>query len=352
MAGFQDVQNFTLNELAPKVVDTVLGSNVLLQIVLQKQTRFRGKTKDFPIRYKNVNNWGSFSWFDTFNTNYVEDTVNMSFEPKFYEQPVVLPWVDLSISKLSNNVIDLMVEKMESASQTMADAIWDILYWDGTGNWGKDFLGLAAAVDDGSSVAVYWGLNRATTYTTLQANVDSNSYTSWWTAFSLAALDAMIQDCRSGNDKPDLILTTETNYAIIEKLFPVVTVNSQVQNAPWGLIKGKIAALAANSGYEAIYYKWIPIIADEKCTANYVYVLNTNYWEFASIEMADTKAITLKSTLLEGQYDKNLEKPIGFSMWDWVKPDNQYGLIAHIYLWGNLICRNPKRQWVFEDVQG
>ncbi|MHA1306757.1 MAG: hypothetical protein ACTSO7_03660 [Candidatus Heimdallarchaeota archaeon] len=42
----------------------------------------------------------------------------------------------------------------------------------------------------------------------------------------------MIQDCRSGNDKPDLILTTETNYAIIEKLFPVVTVNSQVQNAP------------------------------------------------------------------------------------------------------------------------
>ena len=346
---FQDVQNFTYDQIAPKIVDTVLWANVFLQLALQNKTYFNSSTKKIDVRYRKTTNWWSFSWLDKFDRNYIDDTVQMSFEPKFYQHSVVLPWIDLSLSWLPNTVIDLMTYKSEAAAQDMADSIWTILYADWTWNWWKDFQWLKAAI---KTSWTYWWLDLST-YTWLQWNVNTTSYTSWWTSFSLAALDSAVQTVRSWNIKPDVMITSEAVYSIIEALMPVTTQNVTVQNAPAWQINWKIAALAANTWYAAIYYKWVPIIADEKCPSTELYILNSSTWEFATLKsMVNAKPISLKSWVIEWQYDKNLEKPIWFFMTDWQKAQDQYWIFADIMLPWELICKNPKYNYRFTDIQG
>lgn len=345
---FQDIQNFTRDQIAPKVIDTILWSNVILQLLLQKKSYFSSSTKKIPVRYKKTTWWGSFSWLDKFDRNYVEDTVNMSFEPKYYQKSVVIPWIDLSLSWLPETVIELMAYKSQATAQDMADSIWTMLYSDWTWNWWKDFQWLKSAI----KTSWTYGWLDLSTYTTLQWNVNTTSYTSWWTKFSLTALDAAIQTVRSWNIKPDLILTSEAVYSIIEALMWTVIQNVTVQNAPNAIFKWKIAALAANTWYEAIYYKWIPIIADEKCPATELYLLNTSTWEFATFRnMARAHPIMLSSSTIEWQYDQNLEKPVWFFMSDWKEAQEQYWIFADYFLPWELICTNPKYNYRFTDIQ-
>jgi hypothetical protein len=54
------------------------------------------------------------------------------------------------------------------------------------------------------------------------------------------------------------------------------------------------------------------IIADEKCPAGYLYMLNTQTWDYLTLPMSTMgeayTPIKVTSSVLTGQYDVNLEK--------------------------------------------
>ena len=92
---------------------------------------------------------------------------------------------------------------MEVARLSLSDMFSEQLWGDGTGNNGKDITGIQAAVDDGTNVATYGGINRGT-------------YT-WWKSqyfdaqndvLSLGMINSMITKCTDGSERPDLIVTT------------------------------------------------------------------------------------------------------------------------------------------------
>ena len=341
----EDLNNNVRDSIAPKIVDTVLGGNLITQIFIWgSNAKFTWKNKQYVVKTTKANNGGSFAGLDRFNTNKVDTTKKMSFEPRFYEQPIVLDGTELSVSKTQEAIIDLQIQKWEEAAQEMADGIGTILYGDGTGNSNKDFLGLKAGCDDGTNVATYGGLSRAT-YTTLKGNLDSTT-----TTITLDALDSLMRSCNSGNEKVDLILTTEAIYHFIEKLYQPITQNTNLANSSNSQLKTAVSGLAAQAGYTSLFYKGVPIIADEKCPDDHIFLLNTKTWEFPTLDIFGMDPVMLKSTVIEWQYDANTERSYGFFLSKVLQPLDQLGFISHLYLGWNLICKNPKRNGMFTGV--
>jgi len=269
----------------------------------------------------------------------------MVFSPRSYYQPIVLPGDELALSKTKESVRDLQIQKGEEASQEMAEDIGTLLYWDGTGNSNKDFLGLVAGCDDGTNVATYGGLSRAT-YTTIKGNYDTTT-----TTITFAAMDSMLRSCNSGNQKVDLILTTEAIYDFIAALFTATNNQRNASDSSNSLIKTAVSGLAGEAGFTSLFYKGIPIIADEACTTEHIFFLNTKTWEFATVDgLPGTTPISIKSNEIEWQYDTNVEKTFGFHLTPMQKSIDQYGFMSQILLMGNLICKNPIRNGYMDDI--
>ena len=118
MSFWRDLQNNTRDQIAPKIVDTVLTSNIITQIMLgERKSNFTSDVKRIVVKTEKANNGGSFSGLDRFNTNQVNTTQKMVFSPRSYYQPIVLPGDELSLSKTKDSVRDLQVQKGEEASQ-------------------------------------------------------------------------------------------------------------------------------------------------------------------------------------------------------------------------------------------
>ena len=346
MSFWRDLTNNMRDQIAPKIVDTVLGSNLVTQVFLwTRNTKFTSDVKRFVVKTATAGNWGSFSGLDRFNRNKVETTQKMTFSPRSYEQPIVLAGDELSLAKTKESVRDLQKQKGEEAAQEMADGIGTLLYGDGTGNSNKDFLGLVAGCDDGTNVATYGNLSRAT-YTTIKGNYDTTT-----TTITFAAMDSMLRSCNSWNDKVDMILTTEAIFDFIAALFTATNNQTNAQYDKGQLIKTKISGLAGEAGFTSLFYKGVPIIADEKCPDEHVFFINTSTWEFATVDnLVGANPVKLSSMEIEGQYDKNMEKSYGFHVTPLQKAQDQWGFSSDILLMGNLMCKNPKRNGYMDNI--
>jgi hypothetical protein len=316
----------------PKLVDTILGSNVLFTRFVSKAKKWRGEKLKFPVKYaKNVTG-GSFAGFDTFSVEATNNRVNMEYEPKFYKITVALPLDELSVNATEDKVLDLAATEIASATQDMADDLGTIFYSDGTGNNSKDPLGLAALVDDGTTVATIGGLSRAT-YTTL-----ASTKTASGGSLSLTKMSTLYRACGSGAQKPTIGYCNETVEGLYESLLePAARIARDVST-----MKG-VKEIVGGAGFTAFFYKGMPILADEKATAQTLIFLNENEIDWYALPVFDTQPIKFKSAKIEGNDYDSIPTGLGFSWSGWIKPANSATLICHIYLGGNLVTKNPKR---------
>ena len=191
------------DRFVPKVVDNVLGGNVLLE-------RFLGRAKPWggghqliqPIKYQKSSAGGSYGIWDTFSTSQQNTRVNAAFDPKYNYFSVVLANPQLAVNSGDSKVLDLVSVEMDSVAADMRDKLGDEFYGDGTGNSSKDIIGLKAAVDSGSSITSYAGLLRAT-YTTWLSDLDSSS-----NSITLAEMRASFDAAKIGSDAPTIGVTT------------------------------------------------------------------------------------------------------------------------------------------------
>ena len=142
----------TNEELLPKVVNTILGDNVLATRMLAAAKKWgSGQKIKVPVKVTSGTSGQSFSGFDGLPTNASDTRINMEFAPKFYAKNCALAFTDLfqnvNQSDAAKKWIDLAELEMEERAIEMADEVGSLFYSDGTGNGSKDFLGLAALVD-------------------------------------------------------------------------------------------------------------------------------------------------------------------------------------------------------------
>ena len=333
------VTTTTQDKLVPKVVDTILNSNVFATRVLTKAKKYVGERMKFPVKYQKGVSGTSFAGFDTFSTSASTTRVNLEFVPKFYETNVALPLDEISANATEEGVINLAKLEMASRAQDMADDIGTLFYGDGTGNGSKDFLGLEAIVDDGTNAATYGSLTRAT-YTTLNSTVTASGGT-----ISLAKMSTLYNAAASGSQKPTLGLTTEAIFNFYESLLqPQEQIAKSVSMMKGGGDRGLNSGdgLVGGTGFTGLYFKGFPILADEKCTSGVLYFVNEDFIDWYALPVAMTQPAKYRSQSIEGN-DYSSVEGLGFSWSDWIKPTNAAAVVGHFYLGGELISQNPKR---------
>lgn len=343
-----NVNTTTLEKLMAKTVDTIINYSPLNLRILGNQGSWNGSRMKFPIKYAKNTSGKSFSSMSTkFNTEKQNNFINMEFDPVGREMPVVIDQFEADVNK-SNPTIDMIKRQLATDSEDMCDDISDLLYGAQSGD---NFLGLVDACDAGANVATYGGLSRAV-YTGIQGN-----YTASVGTITLDLLSAKIDDCTHGTEMPDLIVTTKTVWSYIEKLLkPSLQTNYNSQGYAKMTrtdIVPPTQGLRGEAGFNCIFYRGIPIVADEKCTAGYIYFLNTKYLKFYGLKSSDPDytPISFGGPELESVYS-DAPKTTGFHWSGFMKPIDQYGKIGHIILLGNFICRSPRHQGVMRGITG
>ena len=234
-----------------------------------------------------------------------------------------------------NRVAELMAAEMESSAEDMANDIGTLFYGTGAGD---DFMGLEAIVDDGTNMATYGTLARAT-YTTLKSTVTASGGT-----LTLRKMATLFNAISSGSIRPTLGLCTETVFSFYEELLQA---QEQIVKSP---ILADSKNLIGGTGFTGLIYKGIPILADEKATSGVLYFINENFLEWRALPMAMTKPIPY-GIEIEGN-DYTQVKGLGFSTTDWIMPENSPSIVRHIYLGGELWGSNPKRSGKLTAITG
>jgi hypothetical protein len=220
-----------------------------------------------------------------------------------------------------------------------------MLYADGTGNSSKDFLGFDALIDDGTSVATLGGLTRSS-YDGLDATRTASGGT--LTLAKMATLTSAISGGSASRQRPSVFISDETVWDLYESLLsPTVRAAYEANGLPMVSRKSRAPMRAAElkgaAGYQSLTYRGIPWVADEKSTSQTLWAVNENYIDWYGLRDPDLKGISLGTASIDGVYAEAPSKNVGFQWTGFMRPINQYGEVAHIYLLGNLVSFQPRR---------
>lgn len=148
------------------------------------------------------------------------------------------------------------------------------------------------------------------------AGIERLTDATWWKAkqtalsdyISLEAMQSMYGDLTDGEERPDIIVTTQDVW---DDLWELLT---PIQRATSG-------QRSIDYGFRMIEFNGTPVVVDAQCTAGYMYFLNSRY---------------LNLYPLAGYEDP---KWTGFK-----EPLNQDMIVGQFIFKGNILCTNCRYQ--------
>jgi hypothetical protein len=337
MALFSDnITSITQDKIIPKVVDIVVNASPLTMKILGNQEKFRGTTMGIPIKYQKSDAGSSFKGLEEFAHDKQETRVKMYFEPTGFQKHIAISGIEADINAGDEKILDLVKTECASTAQDMVEEISNQFY---TYQSGDAFLGLDDACDDGNTTTTYGNLARAT-YTGLCGNLTTSSG-----ATTVAKWRTIYNSCTHGADKPDLIITTASIFNTYEALHTPV-INSATTGYPQltrnGIAPG-VQALGGQQGFGYLAFKGQPVVVDENCPSGKTYFLNTKRIKFYGLPstMPGYSNVNFNSGDIDSAQG-DLPSSLGFKWSGFKVPVNQYGMVGHILLVGNLISDNPR----------
>lgn len=353
MAGmlFTDrVVDITYQELLPRLVDQINNSNIFTARVLSNVKEWQGITLNLPIETANSTTGGSFSGMDTFPTAATNNTRLFTWYLAAYEQSIVVPGIERDVN--ANNekqVLRLLTTRMDEAKISMAVGIGQIFY--GTGS-GKNFDGLGLIVDNGTNTSYYGGLTRSTNPF---VNADVTSVTN-----GIITLDYLssefdnVSAVGSTSESPTMALTDKATWTYIETIMqPMLQARYDVigvrgyDRVSGGTPKGTSVSagdsrLGALGGFRSIDYRGVPVVPDDMCPTGTYFWLNENYLDFYGLKAGELQKVSNNIEVQEGFY-YDVDFPSAWQFRPMMSPINQYGEVGLLFLMGNLVCGQPRR---------
>jgi hypothetical protein len=297
----------------------------------------------FPMKYQKGVASVAFNGFDLLPITQQPVSVNMTFYPTFVATNVALAGSDLSVNDTKEQRLKLMKVIMESRSQDAADDIGNFLQGDGSSFGGKAPMGLAGIVDNGSDLANYGGLSRAT-YTGLNATVTASGGT-----ISLVKVRTLWNNISDGPVKPDFIITDYTTWGYFEQLqTPFQRNTSDFRGS------GDRKETASTSGYSEQIWDGMVISRDKKITTGDFYMLNLNLLSWYSLKWWEGEKVSPKAKDIEGNvYEDRIYTPGDAFTWTgMIRAYNQGTVNGFMILGGQLVCLAPFRQAVLTGITG
>lgn len=347
----------TQDWLLPKVVDEVLGSNIMALRLIGNAKQGKGESIKKAIKYQNSGSAGSFAGLDTFAAALATTKARLTFDMRGVRNPVALSGMEVTANAITETqVTDLVKDSLEEAQIELIDEIGNQLYGLGTGNSNKDLLGIRALVDDTTDTSTVGGLSKST-YPVLQATRTASG--GKLTLAKLATLYSAISS-GTGNTTPTIIVSDESVWDLYEQLLTPTVQETYSQMGYYEMgIKGAAKrgeGLVGTHGFTAVSYKGIGWVRDEKATSQNVFMLNENWLQYYGWDAAPItgyKKVSLGNEAVESIYDEApMSSFTGFNWSGFNNPTNVFGSIADIILLGNLTSFQPRRQGRLTGVTG
>jgi hypothetical protein len=341
-----NITTTTNQHLAPAWVDQVLHDNFFFGEVLGNTKKWDGSQMLFPIKYQKGVATVAFNGFDQLPTSQQPVSVNMTFYPTFTATNVALAGSDLSVNATPLQTVKLAKTMMESRAQDGADDIGTFFQGDGSAFGSKAPMGLAGIVDNGSDLANYGGLSRAT-YTGLNATVTASSGT-----ISLLKIRQLANAITDGRVAPDMAITDYTTWAYVEQLYQ--TFQRNTYNDFGNMKAGTGYKGPGGQGGVGLYWDGLVIFRDKKIVTGNFYLLNLKYLRFYGLNWWEGTPVSLRSEVIKGNiYEYNPANATKAFTWtNWIRAYNQGAVNGFMILGGQLICDNPQRNGVLTGITG
>jgi len=305
-----------LNEIPKQMYDNIVKRSPTFTMLMRKEKKWDqgGDTIQPHIKYVQASNAGSYRGYDPLDITPQQTRTDAEFRRKQNYASIVFNGYEMASSRGKNAIFSMAEVAMQDAEDTMFDKMATQIFSDGTGNGGKDILGLEAAIDDGTGTAIYAGIDRTTEL--------------WWRAGQLSAAAALsmtelteryVAASRGGmQNSPDFFVAGFTAWNVVNTLCRNrFETHSAVNNA------GK---MFANLGFPFVNFMGVPVVYDEYCPTGTLYGLNSE-----TIQLWSDPVINFKPT-------------------EMVKPANMDAKIGQILWSGELVCTEPRANFKIEGI--
>jgi hypothetical protein len=292
----------TLANYRDQLTDNVFSDRVLTNHLMTKGRirMLNGGTKIVePLIYGQNTTVASYSGYDSISLTAQTGITAAEYDWKQYAASIAISGIEEAKNNGEQEIINLLEAKIMQAEESMREGFNDMFYADGTGNNGKDWNGLGNIVEATGTVG---NINRATAGNEYWRSYEENTST----ALTLAQMATAYNTVSVGNDHPDMVLTTQTLFEKYEALL-----QPQLRYTD---------AKTADAGFQNLLFKAAPVVFDASAPSGVMFFINSKY------------------LTLVGHSGK------WFQQTEFVRPEDLDARYALIMCYGNLTCRNAKKQ--------
>ena len=304
-ADFNSLLSTTIANYRDQLTDNIFTARPLTNHLVEggRMRMLDGGTKIVePLIYGQNDTVGSYAGYDSIALTAQEGISAAEYDWKQYAASIAISGIEEAKNNGEAAIINLLEAKIMQAEESMREGFNQMFFGDGTGNTGKDWLGLDALISD---TAVVGGIDPAGTGNGFwQSYVDDNSGVN--VALSLADMSTAYNSVSVGNDHPDMVLTTQTLFEKYESLL-----QPQLRYTD---------SKTADAGFQNLLFKSAPVVYDVHCPAEAMFFINSKY------------------LTLVGHSGK------WFDQTEFVRPENLDAQYALIMCYGNLTVRNRAKQ--------
>lgn len=216
-----DIIATTIQSRSGELADNVTNNNALLRRLKQRgnvKTASGGDVILQEIMYTDASsvNVNSYSGYEVLNVGENSPISAARFPWAQYAGAIAMSGLQMLQNSGKEQIIDLLEGRQSVTEAQLANRIDFDLYQDGTGNAGKNLIGLASAVPNTPTSGTYGGIDRAA-FAFWQSQF-FRGVTDGGAAVSAANIQAYMTTlglrCVRGRNKPDLWVADTTYYSL------------------------------------------------------------------------------------------------------------------------------------------
>ena len=316
--NYDEILSTSLANYRKSLEDNVFLANPLFYWLYEKKRRkdVDGGTKIvIPLMYGKNTTVKSYSKYDVLDVTPQGGITAAEYPWKQIAGSVIIAGLEERQNSAEAQIVDLLEAKILQCEESFREKLDEMAFSDGSGNEGKDILGLKALIPISPLTGTVGGIDRATVGNEWWRNkYDATGYTTWGGASDTAikAMRSMYNNCSKGNIHTDLILTTKDVYGLYEG---ACVLNERFTDSK-----------VADAGFENIKFKGATIMFDEYCTATYMYFLNSKYLQWI------------------------IDSQINFKNTPFQKPVDQDCKVSQILLMCELVISNAQRHGILSGM--
>jgi len=325
-----DIIATTIQNRSGTLADNVTNNNALL-----RKLKAKGNVRPFgggnvileEIMYVDSAsiNANSYSGYEAINIGVNSPISAAQFSIVQYAAAVTMSGLEMLQNASKEQIIDLLEGRVKLTEAQLMNRIDYDMYQDGTGNGGKNIVGLASAVADTPTSGTYGGISRAGASGAFwegqyinATSIVSGAGTVATVGFTRASMAATILKIMrgAGGELPDCIILSIPDFATLSN--DVIGVENVYVTPGMGAGNNSPDA-AVRSGFMNLNIASVPVFCDPFCPVGHAFAPNSKY------------------TYMMINDDMNF----AFSGFQSLVPVNQIGQQGIVTLGYNVVCTKP-----------